>query len=110
MKAKTFVSTAVLLMLAMVGSAIAQKDKKWTDWNKKEAQKIIDDSPWAKIQTDTDTNEMMFSPTNRPGTSSDNDRRAGVGAVNQSMSITYYVRFFSARPIRQGLARMMELT
>jgi len=114
MKAKTLVSTAVLLLLVMLGSAIAQKDKKWTDWNKKEADKMLNDSPWAKTQTETDTREGFFTPTSAAGVngagSTANDSRRGVqGATNQSASVDYIVRFFSARPIRQALARSIEL-
>jgi hypothetical protein len=98
---------AILVWFAILGTAIAQKDKKWTDWNKKEAQKVLDDSPWAKTQIDTDTSEMMYKPT--AGADSVSGRRSEVGAVNQSMNVTYHVRFFSARPIRQGLMRIMEL-
>ena len=106
MKAKII---AILAVLAIVGTAIAQKDKKWTDWTKKDAQKMLDDSPWAKTQTDTDTSEMMFSPTNTAGTSSTNADRAVFGATNQAVNIKFHVRFYSARPIRQALARIMEL-
>jgi hypothetical protein len=114
MKAKTIVTTAILLLLAMLGSAIAQKDKKWTEWNKKEADKMLNDSPWAKTQTETDTSEGMYSPTsargvNGAGASANDPSRASQGATNQSTSVTYFVRFFSARPIRQALARSIEL-
>lgn len=106
MKAKT---VAIVVLLVLVGSALAQKDKKWTEWNKKEAQKMLEDSPWAKTQTDTDTSEMMFSPTGPPGSSSTNAERSVFGAVNQAVNIKFHVHFFSARPVRQALARIMEL-
>jgi hypothetical protein len=108
MKIQKLTFVAALFVAGTLATAVAQKaDKKWTDWSKKDAQKILDDSAWARIQTDTDTSEMMFSPTNRVGTSSANDRRGEVGAVNQSVNVTFHVRFFSARPIRQALARLM---
>jgi hypothetical protein len=100
---------AMVVLLTLIGSAVAQKDKKWTDWTKKDAQKMLDDSPWAKTQTDTDTSQMMFSPTNTAGSSSRNADNAVFGAVNQSVNIKFHVRFYSARPIRQALARIMEL-
>jgi hypothetical protein len=52
---------------------------------------------------------MMFSPTAGAGTSSVNSARAVSGANNQSINLTFHVRFFSARPIREALARKMEL-
>jgi hypothetical protein len=111
MKAKT---VALLVLLVLFGSALAQKDKKWTDWNKKEAQKMLEDSPWAKKQTDTDASQQMFTPTSAPGiqgagTTSNDASRAAQGATNQAVNVSYFVRFFSARPIRQALARSVEL-
>src|SRR5436190_13773554 len=111
MKAKII---AILALLVLVGTAIAQKDKKWTDWNKKEAQKMLEDSPWAKTQNETDTREGFFTPTSAAGsngarTTSNDDARGSQGATNQSTNVVYYVRFFSARPVREALIRSMEL-
>lgn len=100
MKAKT---VAVIVLLVLVGSAIAQKGKRWTDWNKKEAQKILEDSPWAKAQTEQIT-------SSHPGaiasiTTDANALDPSVVAVNSK----FHVRFYSARPIRQALLRLAEL-
>ena len=93
MKRKILSIAATLLVLGLA-TAMAQKaDQKWTDWSKKEAQKILDDSPWGHIQTETDTREMMYTPTTRPQGS-----RVESGAVNQPVNLTFHVRFFSARP------------
>lgn len=111
MKAKIIATISVLMI---VGTVLAQKDKKWTDWNKKDADKVLNDSPWAKTQNDTDTRESMFTPTsaagvNGAGATSNDPARSAQGATNQSTNMIYYVRFFSARPIRQALARSIEL-
>ena len=109
MKHKILSIAATLLVLGLA-TAMAQKaDQQWADWSKKEAQKMLDDSPWGHIQTETDTREMMFSPTAGAGTSSVNSARSVSGANNQAINVTYHVRFFSARPIREALAREMEL-
>ncbi|HYX28199.1 MAG TPA: hypothetical protein VE863_06505 [Pyrinomonadaceae bacterium] len=114
MKRKSFALIPLLIVLAMLGNALAQKDKKWTDWNKSDVQKMLNDSPWAKVQTDTDTSEQMFSPANNPQmsgrTQSTDNQRLTQGSTNQATNVTYYVRFFSARPIRQALARNIELS
>ena len=112
MKRKSFAVVAGLILLAMLGNALAQKDKKWTDWNKNDVQKLLNDSPWAKIQTETDTSQSTFSPTSDPRltrSTSNDDSRLAQGATNQATSVTYIVRFFSARPIREALIRNMEL-
>ena len=112
MKART---VAVVVLLVLFGSAIAQKDKKWTEWNKKEAQKMLEDSPWAKKQTETDASQQMFTPTSAQGiqgagATANDASRSAQGATNQAINVDYFVRFFSARPIREALIRSMELS
>jgi len=102
-------------MGALAIAAGQKTDKKWSEWSKKDAQKILDDSPWAKTQTDSDTSQMMYSPTSAPGNGVTREQqdintgRAVTGATNQTIHITFHVRFFSARPVRQALARMLQL-
>jgi hypothetical protein len=104
---------AIALVTLMAAAAVAQKkdEKSWTDWSKKDAEKILSDSPWAKTQTDTDTSEMFFTPgsggpdvgRNSPG------NREFHGATNQAVNVQFVVRLFSARPVRQALARLIEI-
>jgi len=106
-------TTLLLLSTAIIIPATAQNDSKsWTSWSQKEAEKMLSESPWAQVQTDTDTSEMFYSPTSDPrrmGSSSNDGQRLGTGATNQSVNIKFFVRFFSARPIRSALARLLEL-
>lgn len=116
----------VLLIAALTSftSLAQEKEKPWTEWSEKEAQRILNHSPWAHTQIETDTSEMFFSPTTagtssvgRPATSrgttgnqqSINSNRADRGATNQEIYVRYSIRFFSARPIRQALVRLTEL-
>ena len=106
--------TAIILMILLAAAAVAQKkdEKPWADWSKKDAEKILTDSPWAKLQTDTDTSQMFYSPTQDPqrmGRTSNDGSRLAQGATNQAVNVSFQVRFFSARPVRQALARMMEI-
>jgi hypothetical protein len=92
--------------------AIQKTEKPWTEWSKKEAEKVLSDSPWSQTQTDTDTSEMFFTPTSDPNLtrSTTNDRsRAEAGATNQAVNVKFVVRFFSARPVRRAHARLIEL-
>jgi hypothetical protein len=104
----------VLSSLAVSAVSPQADDQAWTKWTKKEAEKILHDSPWSQNQTDTDTSEMFFSPTadpNKPGvrpTATDNARLAQ-GATNQPINVKFVVRFFSARPVRRAFVRIMEL-
>jgi len=105
---------APALLLALVTVTAQEKGKPWVEWSKKDAEKVLNDSPWAQIQTDTDTSQMFYSPTSDPRVpgvrnSSTSQTRVGEGATNQVINVKFCVRFFSARPIRQALVRLIEL-
>lgn len=98
---------SLALACALAPALAAQKETKpWTDWSKKDAEKVLNDSPWGQTQTQTDTSEMFFTPT-EPGAR--NARRDAEGTTNQAIDIKYRIRFLSARPIRQAFARMILL-
>jgi len=119
-------SFTVLTMLALASLpiiAIAQKhDHSWMELSKKDAERMLANSPWSQVQVDTDVSEQFFSPT-RPGTSgvgqpgasrgtvttqqSINNNRADRGAVNEAVAVSYRISFLSSRPVRQALARMI---
>ncbi|HSB26749.1 MAG TPA: hypothetical protein VLE19_02790 [Pyrinomonadaceae bacterium] len=90
-----------------------KEEEAWTKWSKKQAEKMLTDSPWSQRQTDTDTSEMFFSPTSDPNLTgrkpANDDARLKEGATNQSTNVSYVLRFFSARPVRRALVRLMEL-
>ena len=104
---------ALLLGVALMSTSFAQKEKKpWTEWSQKEAQTILNKSPWSQMQTDTDTSEMFFQPTADPNThprAPNSASRTQQGATNQSTNVAYGIRFFSARPVRQAFMRMIQL-
>ena len=114
---------AVVLTALLLGAGSAQ-EKPWSEWTKVEAEKILNNSPWGQTQTDTDTSEMMYSPTSQSGVSSStrsgvlgaqserqsiNNNRASRGANNQAISVNYHVRLLSAKPVRQAFMRVIEL-
>ena len=118
--------SALLTTLFVTALAGQQKSKAWSEWSKEDAERILNDSPWAQTQTDTNTSEMTYSPTSgtaapltspsrttttgiRQEQAERNKNRAVEGAYNQAVSITYHVRFLSARPIREAFAAMILL-
>ena len=106
------ITTVLALTCALMGGVAAQNQKKpkaWTEWSKKDAEKMLHNSPWAQTQIETDTSEMFFQPTAPGGRGANGSTRATEGATNQAIDINYYVRFFSARPIRQAFARLALL-
>lgn len=120
---KSLTALAVLLALISAAAVTAQKHSTtWMELPMKDAEKILNESPWAHTQIDTDVSEMFYSPT-KGGTPSAarstattgqvgnqqsvNDNRADRGAVNQAVSIKYRICFLSARPVRQAFAKMV---
>jgi hypothetical protein len=106
----------MLLLLAVVAAETATGQKQpqsWKEWSKKDAEKILNDSPWAHFQVDTDLSEMFFQPTTDARTSGGRapnaNSRLEQGATNQETSMKYGIRFFSARPVRQAFIRMIQL-
>lgn len=109
-----------ILALTIVASA-QRKDYSWMELPRKDAERLLTNSPWSQTQVDTDASEMFFSPTRAGtaaigqsttrGTVSDqqqiNNNRADRGAVNQEVSITYRISFLSSRPVRQALAKVI---
>src|SRR5829696_7627143 len=88
--------------LAAAGSVVGQKQlKPWKEWSKADAQKILNDSPWAHLQVDQDFVEP--TPLTRPIDSSIDAR------LKQNEGMTYGIRVFSARPVRQAFVRMIQL-
>jgi len=116
------VLAGVALLLFMTIAASAQKENySWMELPRKEAERILTNSPWSQTQVDTDASEMFYSPT-RPGTSavaqtttkgnigtqqSINNNRADRGALNEEVHTSYRISFLSARPIRQAFAKMI---
>ena len=113
-----------LVTLLLVVSIAASQQKPWNEWTKAEADKILNHSAWGQTQTETDTTEMVYTPTTQGGNSTStrseairgttdrqsiNNNRASQGATNQPISVNYHVRLMSARPVRQAIMRVIEL-
>jgi hypothetical protein len=115
------VTIALVLVIAMAAPA-QRVNYTWMEMPRKEADKLLENSPWSQTQVDTDVSEQFYSPT-RPGTSSVgqstskgvssssqqsiNNSRADRGAVNEEVYVKYRISFLSARPVRQALAKVI---
>lgn len=113
-----------LLTMILAASVVLSQEKPWAEWTKAEADKILNHSPWGQTQTETDTSEMVYTPTsqggNSPSTRSEtirgatdrqsvNNSRSTQGATNQAISVNYHVRLLSAKPVRQAFMRVIEI-
>jgi len=104
----TFLLTITAICLISSPAIFAQQ-KSWTEWSKKDAEKLLKDSPWAKTQVETNMTEMFYNPTSAGRNAPNSTARLEEGATNQEVNVNFNVRFFSARPIRQALMRLIQL-
>jgi hypothetical protein len=88
--------------------ASAQWDKKaYTEWSEKEAQKVLNDSPWGRTQVfSAPVTLFRGSPSGRQGTQSASNTPTNTG---NATNIYFRIRFLSAKPVRQAISRMMEM-
>ena len=119
----TPVTFAILLLCVSIS---VSQTKPWAEWTRVEAEQVLNNSAWGQTQTETDTSEMVYTPTTAGGTPSGstrsenirgltdrqsvNNSRVAQGATNQPISVNYHVRLLSARPVRLAFMRFMELT
>jgi hypothetical protein len=108
---------SILILLAL--PTYAQKDKPWTGWTQKEAEKILNDSGWGQTQSEGGS-QSSTQPTQTSAITSTTlarreDSNTGAAAKVESgerketPSIHLRVRFMSAKPIREAFVRMIEL-
>ncbi|NWG14542.1 MAG: hypothetical protein HXY20_13530 [Acidobacteria bacterium] len=98
-------SFAVFFILS-IAAALWAKDfwveKPYAQWSKKEAEKILNNSPWGDTYTFADQSQGTYRPTPR-----------GAPATEQRENMEIYryfhVRFLTARPIRMALGRMNRI-
>ncbi|MEP6787676.1 MAG: hypothetical protein ABJB40_04550 [Acidobacteriota bacterium] len=105
MKRKLFI---VFIGFLLAGSAFAQKSKPWTEWSKKDADKVLNDSPWAQTQVKGEArpDTSIGAIAKGSGRVPENKDQSG---DTLSSEIRLRIRFITARPIREGFARRILL-
>jgi hypothetical protein len=99
---RLFTAMALAALLLFPLAARAQWGKKpYGEWSEKEALKLLEDSPWSKKQTFTDTSKNASTTTNRSGQTTT--------AIAEVINVSFHLRFFTARPVRQAISRAIEL-
>jgi hypothetical protein len=111
---RTVVSAClVALMFACV--AVAQKQKPWTEWTKKDVDKTLNDSAWGQTQTEggSSSSQSADSAVTQVAAQRSADRqlnRQGESGEGKPVTyVKYYVRFLSAKPVRAAFARLVLL-
>jgi len=100
------ITIAILIMCAMIAA-----QKSWNEWTMKETTKMLNESPWGQTQLETrQAEEPVGAITNNGSSRSMTPRDPGKDSPGQIVSyIKYFVRFLSAKPIRQAVVRKLEL-
>jgi hypothetical protein len=83
-----------LLMFALHSTTVAQQ-KPWSQWEKKEVDKMLNSSPWGQTQSETFSGQLTA--------------QLGTNDPNQAVTYNYRIRMFSAKPIREAFARTVLL-
>ena len=111
---------SLIILLAILFIAVparAQKTKPWTEWNEKEAAKILNDSAWGQTQTELAeaAEPTSVSAVSQTTAGRREDQRISSASNVESgesktrASLNYRVRFLSAKPVRAAFVRMIEL-
>jgi hypothetical protein len=112
---RTVISTCLAVLL-VAGTVVAQKQKPWTEWSKKDVDKTLNDSAWGQTQSegsDSKSSESTGAITQvaAPRAADRNISRQGEsGEAKPSTVVKYHVRFLSAKPVRAAFARMVLLS
>jgi len=108
-----------LLLLLLACAAAAQKNKPWTEWSQKDAEKVWNDSGWAQTQTEgggaaesTQTSAITSTTAARESQVRNASAAANAGESGDkkdAASIHYRVRLLTAKPVRAAFVRLVEL-
>jgi len=107
------------LMVAMFAClALAQKDKPWTEWTKKDVDKTLNDSAWGQTQTEggSASSSTQSAVTSTMGSRNEErnlssaSRQNETGETKPVAYVKYHVRFLSAKPVRAAFARQVLLS
>jgi hypothetical protein len=97
---------------------VAQKQKPWTEWTKKDVEKTLNDSAWGQTQSEGGSGSQSGSSSAVTSTMGmrNEDRslssaaRAESGETKPVAYVKYHVRFLSAKPVRAAFARLVLLS
>lgn len=111
------VVSACFVILVLAIASLAQKQKPWTEWSRKDVDKTLNDSAWGQTQTEgTDPNSSSSSSTSAitqvaapRAADRDINRQGESGEGKPSTVVKYFVRFLSAKPVRAAFARKVLL-
>lgn len=109
--------SACFVVLILASLAMAQKQKPWTEWTKKDVDKTLNDSAWGQTQSEggsgSQSSETSAVTQVAAQGSADRALRGRQGESGEAKPVNYvkyHVRFLSAKPVRAAFARMVMLS
>ena len=110
------VVSACLVVAMFACMALAQKQKPWTEWTKKDVEKTLNDSAWGQTQSEggSSSSQSSDSAITQVAAQRSADRQLSrqgeSGEAKPVGYVKYYVRFLSAKPVRAAFARQVLLS
>lgn len=100
-----------IAIIAFASYTNAQNSTKpWTEWSKKDAEKVLNDSPWGQTYTEEPTAPVDTTViTNTKGGLTGNRNGENVGAPAPK-PVHYRVRLLTAKPVREAFAKVVVLS
>lgn len=109
--------SACLVILMFAGLAVAQKQKPWTEWTRKDVEKTLNDSAWGQTQTEGGSGSSQSADTSavtqvaaQRSADRQMSRQGESGETKPVNYVKYQVRFLSAKPVRAAFARLVLLS
>lgn len=88
----------VVSLLVLTPGAMEDWSKKpYTEWSENQANKLLNDSPWAQTHAFSDTSKAFNTDLGRQSQSS---------TASSVVTVNFRVRFLSSRPVRQAISRL----
>lgn len=86
--------------------------KPWTEWSKKDAEKVLNDSSWGQtyVQEAAAPTSSAVVTNTRGGMASGDTRNVESGESKASGPVKYRARFLTAKPVREAFSRMVILS
>jgi len=110
------IASVGFIVICLLGVVNAQSSKPWTEWSKKEVEKVLNDSGWSQTQTEVNESQPKSTAAVTQVMSARNEdrnlnsaTRVESGESKPIPSVKYHVRFLSAKPVRAAFARRLLL-
>ena len=97
------------IILSFAGLMLAQDQKAWTSWSKKDAEKILNNSGWGQTYSEQPDGPVDTTVVTNTRGGFTGDRKGESGESKTKSSVRYRARLLSAKPVREAFSRLVIL-